>query len=720
MRTPLLRDCFVEGCRGLRRGRDPPPCHGVAADTPCAAFVPLQQTQARESRVDDFAGNMAKTLGKLGAALRRGFARVFDTKAHREAEERWRLIEERLRLATEAGKVGVWDWDIERDRVTWTGALYAIHGIEQGIFGEMPASALAQLIYPEDRETVQGGIVAALRSGQPRYEAEFRTLRTDGEVVWIYVTAQVIRRNDGRAVRMVGATVDIDDRKRMELALRESDDRLRLALRAANAGVWEINLLTGETFWSDEFRDLYGYDRSVEPSRKIWGERLHPEDREHMLTDFSGRLKPGTSEFHREFRIVHPSRGVRWIHASGHVERDARGRATRMRGISIDITRIKQVEEELREADRRKNEFLATLAHELRNPLAPIRNGLEILRLAPNAEVAERARSMMDRQLHQLVRLIDDLLEVSRITSGKIQLNRELTDLSVVLQTAVEMSKPLIDAAGHEITIEVPQRPLIVDGDPLRLAQVFGNLLNNAAKYTNPGGRIWLVARTDGDRVSVVVRDNGIGIPREVLPRVFELFTQANHMMQQAQGGLGIGLSIAKRLVEMHGGTLEAHSEGLGTGSQFTVRLPLCAAGVVASSTEEQVATAGTVEPLRILVADDNADAAASLAMLLKMNGHEVRTAFDGEEALRIAQELEPDVALLDIGMPLLDGYEVCRRLRASPFGRDMTIVALTGWGQTEDRERSRAAGFDRHLVKPADLREVEELLAQASVIRDS
>jgi signal transduction histidine kinase/ActR/RegA family two-component response regulator len=434
-----------------------------------------------------------------------------------------------------------------------------------------------------------------------------------------------------------------------------------------------------------------------------------------MRAEFSQRLRPGTQEFHGEFRIVHPARGVRWIHTSGHVERDARDRATRMRGISIDITRIKLVEEELREADRRKNEFLATLAHELRNPLAPIRNGLEILRLAPSAEVAERARSMMDRQLRQLVHLIDDLLEVTRITSGKIQLNRVLTDLSDVLQNAVEMSKPLIDAAGHELTIEVPPRPLIVDGDPLRLAQVFGNLLNNAAKYTNPGGHIWLVANTVGDRVSVTVRDNGIGIAPQLMPRIFDLFTQASLSSQQSQGGLGIGLSIAKRLVEMHGGTIEAHSAGPGAGSEFTVRLALCAKCVPAQSADVHETPPGASSALRVLVADDNADAAASLAMLLKMNGHEVRTAFDGEEALRVAQEFVPNVALLDIGMPLLDGFAVCRRLRALPAGRHMTIVALTGWGQAEDRDRSRDAGFDRHLVKPADLRAVEELLVQAA-----
>jgi signal transduction histidine kinase/CheY-like chemotaxis protein len=434
-----------------------------------------------------------------------------------------------------------------------------------------------------------------------------------------------------------------------------------------------------------------------------------------MLADFTDRLKPGSTEFHREFRIVHPTRGVRWIHTSGSIDRDAKGRAIEMRGISIDISRIKQVEEELREADQRKNEFLATLAHELRNPLAPIRNGLEILRLTQSGDVAERARSMMDRQLQQMVHLIDDLLEVSRITRGKIQLNREPIDLETALQSAIEVSKPLINAAGHKLNVDVPPGQLIVDGDLTRLAQVFGNLLNNAAKYTNRNGRIWLSAAVAAGQVRVTVRDDGIGITPAMLPRIFEMFTQVDHSARHTQGGLGIGLCIAKRLVEMHGGVLTASSDGPGTGSEFTVRLPLHAASVTdlhAANPDDSPSVPHHV--LRVLVADDNVDAAASLSMILKMNGHDVRTAYDGQEASRIIESFDPDVALLDIGMPHVDGYELCRRLRAQPYGRDMFIVALTGWGQAEDKQRSEEAGFDQHLVKPADIRTLEHLLAEA------
>jgi PAS domain S-box-containing protein len=655
---------------------------------------------------------MANPITTLRSALRRWLSNDSESKARRAAEEQWRLSEERLRLATETGKVGVWDWDVPANRVTWTGALYAIHGIRPGDFGGT-SQDLATLTHPLDRETVQRDIRAALRNDES-YEAEFRALRPNGEVIWVYVNARIFREA-GRAVRVVGATIDIDQRKRIELALRESEQRLRFALRAANAGAWEMNAITGETFWSEEFRDLYGYDSSTPATREQWGERLHPDDRQRMLVDFTERLKPGSTEFHREFRIVHPARGIRWLHTAGSIERDASGRAIEMRGISIDISRIKQVEDELREADQRKNEFLATLAHELRNPLAPIRNGLEILRLRQSGDIAERARSMMDRQLQQMVRLIDDLLEVSRITRGKIQLNREPIDLEAALQSAIEVSKPLIDAAGHTLSIDIPPHSLTVDGDLTRLAQVFGNLLNNAAKYTNSGGHIWLKATVTGDRVRVSVRDTGIGIAPTMLPRIFEMFAQVDHSSQHTQGGLGIGLCIAKRLVEMHGGSLDARSEGIGAGSEFTVELPLRSTPIESlHPSGADSAWPVAHRALRVLVADDNADAAASLSMILKMNGHEVRTAFDGREALQIVESFQPNVALLDIGMPHVDGYELCRRLRQQAFGRDMLIVALTGWGQAEDKLRSEQAGFDEHLVKPADPRMLESLLLEA------
>ena len=371
----------------------------------------------------------------------------------------------------------------------------------------------------------------------------------------------------------------------------------------------------------------------------------------------------------------------------------------------------RQLAEELREAHRRKDEFLAMLAHELRNPLAPIRNSLHILRLAGQDDpTVRRTGEMMERQVVQMVRLVDDLLEVSRITRGKIELRPERVDVATVVRSAGETSRPPIDAAGHHLRLELPPEPLLLEGDPVRLAQVFANLLNNAAKYTPAGGRIALTVRREGAMVAVAVRDTGIGIPVDMLPRVFDLFTQVDRHARQAQGGLGIGLTLVKTLVEMHGGRVEAHSDGPGRGSEFVVRLPLAAAGAPAEAPAAP-RVAGVLAPRRVLVVDDNRDSGESLGMLLQLLGADVRIVYDGPAALEAVGTYRPAVVLLDIGMPGMDGHEVARRIRQQPELEDVTLVALTGWGQEQDRRASRSAGFDYHLVKPADLPAIEALL---------
>ncbi|MBA3596924.1 MAG: PAS domain S-box protein [Methylibium sp.] len=366
--------------------------------------------------------------------------------------------------------------------------------------------------------------------------------------------------------------------------------------------------------------------------------------------------------------------------------------------------------EELREAHRRKDEFLATLAHELRNPLAPLRNGLQVMKLARDKpEIVERARSMMERQLAQMVHLIDDLLDMSRISRGKIDLRKERVELVKIVQQAVETSRPLIEAAGHELTINLSPQRIFVEADTTRLAQVIANLLNNAAKYTEPGGHITLAMdKHDGEAV-VSVRDTGMGIPQPLLPAVFEMFTQVDR--GRSQGGLGIGLSLVKGLVELHGGGVEAHSEGEGRGSEFVVRLPATEADEVLLDSQHE--TGAPVAARRILVVDDNRDAAASLALMLGLMGNEVRTAYDGAEALETAAAFLPDTVLLDIGMPRLSGYDVCRALRQQAWGRSILVLALTGWGQEEDRRKSHEAGFDGHLVKPVDPPALAEWLAK-------
>jgi len=366
----------------------------------------------------------------------------------------------------------------------------------------------------------------------------------------------------------------------------------------------------------------------------------------------------------------------------------------------------------LLEADRRKDEFLAILAHELRNPLAPLRNALEAMRLKPHdREAASWARALMERQVAQMVRLIDDLLDLSRVSRGRIELKHERAELATLVQGALDVCGPAVAQSRHRLAVELPQEPVTLTCDPTRLVQVICNLLSNAVKYTPPGGRIGIGARRVDGQVEISVRDSGLGIPPDMLSRVFEMFTQVPHSPERSQGGLGIGLTLVKRLVELHGGTVLARSDGPGKGSEFVVRLPQHAAEPAAAAAAAPAPPAGGARH-RILVADDNRDAADSLAVMLRIAGHEVRTAYDGQEALEIAEAFRPALALLDLGMPRLNGYEAARRLRASELGREMQLIALTGWGQPDDRSRSLAAGFDYHVVKPVDPSLLERLLA--------
>ncbi|HEY5897618.1 MAG TPA: ATP-binding protein [Burkholderiales bacterium] len=372
----------------------------------------------------------------------------------------------------------------------------------------------------------------------------------------------------------------------------------------------------------------------------------------------------------------------------------------------------KRTADTLREADRRKDEFLAILAHELRNPLAPLRNALETMRLAPDdRETMHIARGIMERQVDQMVRLIDDLLDVSRVSRGKIKLAREPVALEAMVQDALEVCRPLIESATHRVTVSLPSEPVRIEGDRTRLVQVLCNLLSNAAKYTAPGGRIAVEARAQGAEVVIAVSDNGVGIPAHMLTKVFDMFTQVDHTLERAQGGLGIGLTLVKRLVELHGGTVEAQSEGTWRGSRFVVRLPRSVRRAPAAMRPPALSP-GKVRPYRILVADDNRDAADSLAGMLRLGGHDVRIVYDGREAVQLAESFRPELALLDIGMPRMNGYDAARAIKEKAAS-DLMLVALTGWGQPEDKRRSREAGFDYHFVKPLDPAVLERILTQ-------
>jgi signal transduction histidine kinase len=404
---------------------------------------------------------------------------------------------------------------------------------------------------------------------------------------------------------------------------------------------------------------------------------------------------------------------------------DDAGKITGAVNVVIDITdrkrteqRLQERERELADGARRKDEFLATLAHELRNPLAPIRNSLALLQLAAAGNGGlTQVHEMLERQVNNMVRLVDDLMDVSRITRDLIELRREPVELADIVTAAVETAKPIVEAGKHELTVNVPSEPLILEADPVRLTQALANLLNNAAKYTERGGQIWLSARREGARVVVSVRDTGVGIPTAMLPKVFELFTQLDRTYSRTQGGLGIGLTLVKRLVEMHGGEVEAYSEGPGRGSEFVVRLPLASGPPIAhvSTTPE-----AAVMQRRILVVDDNRDAADSLGMLLQVQGADVHVVHDGPAALAALPTYRPSVVLLDIGMPGMDGYEVARRMRQQLNGEEVTLIALTGWGQDQDRRLSEEAGIDFHLIKPIDYEALLGLLAGLSLAKGS
>ena len=411
-------------------------------------------------------------------------------------------------------------------------------------------------------------------------------------------------------------------------------------------------------------------------------------------------------------RIVAASKIARDISARSKAEAALRESEARQRALADEMSKLSV---ELEHVNRRKDQFLATLSHELRTPLAAIRNAQAVLNVANgDPALAEPALATLNRQIAQMTRLLDDLLDVSRITRDSLQLRQSRVNLATVLADAVEAVRPMFDRNQVQLAVAPPDAPVSLLADAARLAQVFGNLLTNAAKYTPPGGRVSVTTAVDGDAVAVIVSDTGIGIPPDMLTRVFELFTQVDGQDEREGGGLGIGLSLVKRLVEMHGGTVTAHSEGRGTGSRFVVRLPVLP-GVAVEPRPDYPPPAVRTHSRTVLVVDDEPDSAVTLAMLLQLRGHRADVAHDGPEALSKAETLRPDVVLLDLGLPGMDGYEVCRRLREQPGGTSLFIVALTGWGQEEDRRRTREAGFDLHLVKPVDPEELLRVLSATS-----
>jgi PAS domain S-box-containing protein len=542
---------------------------------------------------------------------------------------------------------------------------------------------------------------------------KFRFVATDGRTVDFESRLIPEFADDGTVESVLSIASDITEQERADAELRESKARLEFTLVAARIGEWEIDVDSGAGRQSMLFHRCFGRAAPQESwDLAAMLSHVHPDDRERVRAAFAHSFAT-RSGLAVECRVTWPDDSVHWIEMQGgpYVDRAGGGRV-RYLGIVSDVTARKHAEAALRDADARKDEFLATLAHELRNPLAPIRNAVQIMHLSRDEAMHRNARTIIERQLRQMVHLVDDLLDVSRISQGKVELRRETVDLSTIVATAIETSRPLIDAGHHELTVTLaPPRSLMVDGDVTRLCQILANLLNNAAKYTPDGGRIAVLMERDGAHASITVRDSGIGIARDMLPRVFDMFSQVDRSMERSQGGLGIGLALVKRLVEMHGGSVRAASDGLDRGCTFVVRLPLIAPAAAATPAAPHALEAGPANDLRVLVVDDNVDSAESLAQVLRLLGYQARTGHDGLEAVEIARAWRPAVVLLDLGMPGMNGFDTARALRALPEWQPGTLIALSGWGQHEDRRRSREAGFDHHFVKPVDVDALVETL---------
>jgi PAS domain S-box-containing protein len=655
-----------------------------------------------ERPIDDSAAPM---LDESGAAV--GVVLVF-----RDVTQRQRDEEARARLAAivESSDDAIIGKTLDGTIRTWNS------GAER-IFGFRSEEAVGQpitLIIPTDRLSEEREILARLARGERIEHYETVRKAKDGREIDISLTVSPIRDSEGRVVGASKVARDVTERRRAEEALKASELRFRTLTAHAPVGIFLADREGDCLLVNERWSEMAGLSQT-EAQGRSWARALHPDDKERVFEEWYAAAREGRP-FAAEYRFRTPAGKVTWLQGNAVGLYDQTGKVSEYIGTLTDITQRREAVEALKEADRRKDEFLALLAHELRNPLAPLRNGLQVMRLASDdPQAVAKSRDMMERQLFHMVRLVDDLLDVSRISRNKMELRRSRVLLSEVVNSALETARPVLEAAGHELTVSLPPEPIPLDADLTRLAQVLGNLLHNSAKYTETGGHVWLTATREGDhRISVAVRDDGIGIPAAALPNIFDIFSQVDRSIERSTGGLGIGLALVKGLVEMHGGTVEAASPGQGKGSTFTIKLPVLndrAEALPENPAEEGQDSSGSKR--RILVVDDNLDSAVSMAMMLELLENEVRTAHDGGEAIELAEQFRPQVILMDIGMPKINGYEATRRIREQPWGRGMAIIALTGWGQDTDRAKSKEAGCDAHLVKPVNLPDLEQLLAE-------
>ncbi len=628
-----------------------------------------------------------------------------------DVTERTKVEQERERLAflversTEC--IGVCDAGLRTRYVNRAGLqLVGLHSLEKAERTDM-----LDFFFPDDREFVANEFFPhVMREENAEVEIRFRHFET-GAAIWVICNATVLRDESGTVLGLATMSRDITTRREMEAARQESEARFRMLADSIPQLAW-IARPDGFIDWYNQRWYDYTGTRLEEVRGWGWMSVHDPADLPRVLRKFKEHVASG-EPWEDTFLLRRGDGQMRWHLSRARPRRDENGDIVLWFGTNTDVTEQRRMEQTLREADERKNEFLATLAHELRNPLAPICSGIEILRRVSEPDWIVSVRATMDRQAQHLLRLVDDLLDAARITQGKIELQWSVVPLTSVFEAAIEAATPSIEQGRHELVVNLPDEAIHLRADATRLAQVLANLLNNAAKFMKPRGRIEIGTERRDSEIVVTVRDYGVGIPREMLEHVFDMFRQVDRSLERTTGGLGVGLTLARKFVAMHGGTIEARSEGLDRGSEFVVRLPL---GNGEPARPEPLAPpiAGPpLGPLRVLVVDDNEAAARLLGILLNDLGHHVDLAFDGLDALAAAEARHPDVVLMDIGMPILSGYDTARQLRKTEWGRAATLIAVTGWGQDEDLRRTQEAGFDHHLVKPLEMWHLERILGE-------
>ena len=574
------------------------------------------------------------------------------------------------------------------------------------------------LIHPADLSQVPG-VLPILEGKHDEVLRERRFLRKDGKIIWVNVAGRLLRDSENNPLRTMTVYLDITRRKKAEESLQRIVSGLSLAQHIVAAGVWDLDLVSGEDYFSPAYYDLYGFGYGERVTFEHWlRKRVIAEDRRRLRVAGRRLFESGT-EWNAEFRIEHPTRGLRWLASVGRLKRDTEGRPSRFTGMDIDITERKQMEARLQDyvkvlqdADRRKDEFLAVLGHELRNPLHAIRGAVDLLQIAgPSDPEFDATRNIIDIQVGHMARLIDDLLDISRLTLDRLELRKEDLDLTAPLDDALSATRSVIAARELQLEIDMPDQIPILHGDRVRLTQVFANLLGNAAKYTPEHGKIWLTVSCQNDGAVVSVRDNGIGIAPEKLNHLFDLFYQAHGSLEYVSSGLGIGLTLARRLIELHGGRIEARSAGIGKGSEFVIYLPLIKQQSCRKALKQVNDRNESVKRRRVLVVDDSEITTRVLTRLLKNLGCEVAAANEGAKAIEVGAIFRPEVVMLDLSMPGMDGYETCRRIREQPWGEHVVLLAVTGWGGGETQDLAQGAGFDEVVVKPISVTDILQLV---------